>query len=183
MMRFLSLVCCALAAVPANAQTSEESIANKVFSALDQVCLPVLRHEIDATDPAAFEDFLKRRGFKMGISAAQFELFPPPVDSTLSRAFLVSGEAGADQFVMAIGGVETSCRLFVLGDDDKAAGHRDLAAQFEQSGTWEPATPPPEASPRVAFMQGGQEEPTALVLIFPQSELTGIAFNVIGFTR
>jgi len=183
MNRLLALACCALMAAPASAQSGEEVIAGEVFSAINQVCLPVLRREVDVSNHSAFEDFLKQRGFTDGFSRAQVDLFPPPVDSTLSRAFLVSGEAGADQFVMAIGGVEESCRLFVLGSDDKAAGHHALAARFAQAEAWEQVTPPANASPRIAFVQGGKDEPTALVLIFPESALEGIAFNAIAFAR
>ena len=169
----------ALAAAPSSAQPARSSIA----AAIEDVCLPVLRHQVATTDPEAFAAFVSGMGLRSGISNEQFALFPPPADGALSRGLLVSGKVNEQSFVMAIGGLDNSCRLFVIGDSDGLVASNALADELARGEVWHKVDAPATASPRIALVQGLTEQPTALTLIFWTNELPGISHHVVAFAR
>jgi hypothetical protein len=167
----------ALAAAPSSAQPSRSPI----LLAIEDVCLPVLRHQVATTEPEAFAAFVAGKGFLSSISNEQIALFPPPADRALSRALLVSGKVNEQSFVMAIGGSDNSCRLFVIGGSVGLVASNALGDEFARGGVWHKVDAPDTASPRIAMVQGLAEQPTALTLIFWTNELPGISHHVVAF--
>lgn len=176
--RLASAFCIAALATSAAAQPSGVSIEALAYSAIQQVCIPLLRGERQFSSPDEEQAFLSAQGLRVGISPDQLALFPPPHDATLNRATLLSGERNGRQFFMAIGGAERSCRLFMEHGAGQDVNADTIARLFTAADGWQPAPIPAGASPRIGFIGGDAAQPNAIALILLTNQQPGIGYTV-----
>ena len=179
MRRQLAILFFSALASSASAQPREGGFEALAYASIQNVCIPLLRGQKRLGSLAEEQAFVAAQGLKTGISSDQLALFPPPHDSTLSRATLISGERNGSRFVLAIGGAEPSCRLFVEQRAGESRPAGDLAKLFSRADGWQPANIPASATPRLGFVGGNPERPNAIALILLTNQLPGIAYTAV----
>jgi hypothetical protein len=172
-----ALLAAALLPFSANAQDAQPSLESLVVTAAERVCLPILRGQVDIARPEQMRALAQGLWLTFGISDEQYDLFSPPADATINRAALFSGQAGEQHFLMAVGGVERSCRIFV-----QQAGQpipNDLAQRLIATGNWTESAVPADASPRRGFLFGAAGSPEAAAIMLLGDQLPGIGYFVV----
>jgi hypothetical protein len=182
-MRRLAILLLATLAGSASAQPRESGFEALAYGALQNVCLPLLRGQKRLGSLEEEQAFVAAHGLKTGMSSDQLALFPPPHDTALSRATLISGERNGSRFLLAIGGAERSCRLFVERKAGQARDAGDLAKLFTAADGWQPAKLPAAATARLGFTGGDLERPSTIALILLANQLPGIAYTAVVMTR
>ena len=174
---FLALAAAAILPLSATAQEAQPGLEAQVLSATERLCLPLLTGQLDINVPAALQTVAGSIGVTFGISDAQYALFPPPADAAINGAALFSGQAGGQQFLMAVGGVERTCRVYVQHAGQPSPD--SLAQQFAASGNWQEQTMPAGASPRRGFLKGSVQQPEAASIILLGEQAPGIAYFMV----
>jgi hypothetical protein len=162
--RLLAFVTVALAALPAAAQTAPGAIpapapaspvARLLLDTVDQACIPVLSRQV--TWPATGKDedaLLARLKLQPGVPNDFIEKLKKvdPTMGSISRAILAGGVAEDGAFALALGGVETSCRMLVYRTADPIALARATETMLIARG-WKYVALPPTRTPKRVFVR------------------------------